>query len=321
MTLPWLPMGHFAFFFVARDKGFWQKRGLDVSIDRGMGSADAAKLVGAGRYEFGYADLATMILVAGQGMDLTSVGMVNYISPLGLTSLKKSNIVKPKDLEGKRYGTSAGSGEFVLFPAFARAAGIDGDKVQKILMSPVALSKALIEGTIDVRGSFYPSMVDLMAMGVETNQILYHNAGLKMYSLGIFTTRDRVRADRDLCARFTAGALEGLAYSYLHIDETIDLHLRAIREYQGASYSREMVRLGLLVNAALGIDAVPQEKGLGWMDPEMVRQTRDLVVKYMGLKSEPPLDALYTNAFAGTVRLSAAEWQRVKDAARPYILW
>lgn len=38
MTLPWLPLGTFSYAFVAKKMGFWEKRGLDVTIDRGFGS-------------------------------------------------------------------------------------------------------------------------------------------------------------------------------------------------------------------------------------------------------------------------------------------
>src|SRR5262249_37998851 len=34
MTLPWLPLGTFSYAFVANKMGFWDKRGLEVTIDR-----------------------------------------------------------------------------------------------------------------------------------------------------------------------------------------------------------------------------------------------------------------------------------------------
>ena len=38
LTLPWLPLGTFSYTFVAKKMGFWEKRGLNVTIDRGFGS-------------------------------------------------------------------------------------------------------------------------------------------------------------------------------------------------------------------------------------------------------------------------------------------
>src|SRR3954447_5754593 len=41
MTLPWLPQGSQLFAFVARNRGFWKARGLNVDIARGFGSGAA----------------------------------------------------------------------------------------------------------------------------------------------------------------------------------------------------------------------------------------------------------------------------------------
>ena len=48
MILAWLPEGSYAYAFVARAKGFWRSRGLDVEIARGFGSFTSAQAVAAG---------------------------------------------------------------------------------------------------------------------------------------------------------------------------------------------------------------------------------------------------------------------------------
>ena len=42
-TTSWIPEGPNLFAYVARDKGFWKKNGLDVSVARGSGSGTAAQ--------------------------------------------------------------------------------------------------------------------------------------------------------------------------------------------------------------------------------------------------------------------------------------
>ncbi len=46
LTLPWVAEGSNAFLFVALNKGYWKKQGLDVELVRGSGSALAAEAVG-----------------------------------------------------------------------------------------------------------------------------------------------------------------------------------------------------------------------------------------------------------------------------------
>src|SRR5262245_4604429 len=102
MTLPWLPLGTFSYAFVAKKMGFWEKRGLDVTIDRGFGSGRVCVPVDQGQYDFGILDLAVMMNCAARGLDLAAVAGIWPRSPVGIFSLKEYGITKPQDLEGQR---------------------------------------------------------------------------------------------------------------------------------------------------------------------------------------------------------------------------
>jgi len=58
LTLPWLPLGTYSFTFAAKKLGYWEKRGLDVTIDRGFGSTKVCVPVDQGQYDFGLLDMA-----------------------------------------------------------------------------------------------------------------------------------------------------------------------------------------------------------------------------------------------------------------------
>jgi NitT/TauT family transport system substrate-binding protein len=60
LTLPWLPLGTFSYVFVAKRLGYFEERGLDVTIDRGFGSTKVCVPVDQGQYDFGLLDLAVM---------------------------------------------------------------------------------------------------------------------------------------------------------------------------------------------------------------------------------------------------------------------
>jgi NitT/TauT family transport system substrate-binding protein len=53
MTLPWLPQGSQFFAFVARNRGYWKTRGLNVDIARGFGSAAAIQTITQGQMQTG----------------------------------------------------------------------------------------------------------------------------------------------------------------------------------------------------------------------------------------------------------------------------
>ena len=320
LTLPWIPEGEVAFMYVAQAKGFWKKRGLDVSITRGYGSGEASKTVGLGQYHYGQADAGVMIKAAGEGLPLISIAMVNQRSPVCIVSRKESNIQKPKDLEGKRVGDSAQSGSNVLWPAFARANGIDLNSIKRVIVSPDLTIQALRKGDIDAVGSFYQSSAPyLWADKVPFNIMLYADHGLDIYSLTFITQQDRARKSSDQVRRFVEGAMEGLKFSYLNPTETLDVFVEAVPESGKTPRDREISMHSMWINTALGMGDDVAQRGLGWHNREKMAATLDVVNKYMGLKKTVPVETLFTNDFAGTVKLSAAEWKSVRERAKTYL--
>ncbi len=157
-TLPWIPHGGFTHYFVAKKQGLWEKRGLDVTIDRGFGSGEVCKTLGLGQYEFGEIDFGVMTNCTSKALDLVGLGLIQPKATMGIFALAKKGIRTPKDLEGRKVGFATGSGDFQLWPAFVKLTGIDDSKVQKVFMGPPALIKALIDEQIDAEGNFYVAM-------------------------------------------------------------------------------------------------------------------------------------------------------------------
>src|SRR5438093_8291922 len=108
MTLPWLPLGTFSYAFVTKKMGFWEKRGLDVTIDRGFGSGRVCVPVDQGQYDFGILDLAVMMNCAARGLDLVAIAGIWPRSPVGIFSLKDYGISNPRALEGQSVDIDVG---------------------------------------------------------------------------------------------------------------------------------------------------------------------------------------------------------------------
>src|ERR1700722_11748609 len=239
LSLPWIPHGGYAFLFAAKKLGYWSGRGLDVQVDRGFGSGETCKRVALGQYDYGLADFATMVKMADDGLPLACIGMVSHVSQLGILSLKEGNISKPKDLEGKTMGTTAGSADYALWPAFVSATGIDADKVKINIVGPELRLRLLIDKQIDSIGSVYGSDAPIfLSRGIPYNLMLHAKYGLEMYSNAIVTQKERIQKNLEQCQALLDGAMEGLKYSFLEPDKTTDIHLDMVKEYENASSDR-----------------------------------------------------------------------------------
>lgn len=321
LTLPWLPLGTFSYTFVAKKMGFWEKRGLDVSIDRGFGSGRVCVPVDQGQYDFGLLDMAVMMNCAGRSLDLVAIAGLWPISPIGIFSLKEYNITKPKDLEGQTVAFDVGSGDFQLWPAFVKATGIDDSKVKKVMMSAGALTKSLVDKQVKAEGNFFGSIApSLWAQGLQINSILYQDYGIKMMSLVAACKRSTIEKRADICKAFVEGLMDGLKYVYLNPEKSVQIHLDSVKEFKGGSITNEkVIEYGQDISTALGMVPVFKNQGLGYMDPELVAQTTESVKHYMGVKSLPETDKLYTNQFLGGTKLTDAEWKTTEERSKKFL--
>jgi len=321
MTLAWLPLGTFSYAFVAKKMGFFEKRGLDVTIDRGFGSGKVCVPVDQGQYDFGVIDLGVMMNCAGRSLDLVAVAGVWPRSPVGIFSLKEYGITEPKHLEGQTVAFDVGSGDFQLWPAFVKATGIDDKKVNKVTMDAAALIKALVEKQVKAEGNFFGSIApSLWAQGLEVNSILYEDYGVKMFSNVIACKRSTIEKKPELCQAFVDGIMEGLRYVYLNPERSVELHLESVKEFQGGSVANQkVIEYGQAVSTALGMVEPVRKNGVGYMDPELVAVTANTVQTYMGGKDLPAVDKMYTNKFIGSVKLTDQEWAAVQERSQKYL--
>lgn len=322
LTLPWLPIGSYAAFIVARENGYWKDRGLDVEVSRGYGSADASKKVGLGQFNYGDASFSVMIQTVAQGMDLVGLGLHMQVSPLAVFTLKKNGIKSPKDLEGKTIGATPTTGDFHLFPAFAKATGIDRSKVKFRFLDGNVRTQTLLDGGVDALTGYYSTdAAPLWTGGGDIDIMLYHKYGIRFYDTGIFATRAQVDKFPEVTKAIVEGAMEGLKFTYLKPAETADIHIGAIKEFQGSERNRETIKHQIAINTALGIHPGPQKNGLGYYIPEEVKQNIATAKEFLSLQKEVNPEAIYTNKFVGSVKLTDAEWLKTQDGVKSYVIW
>jgi NitT/TauT family transport system substrate-binding protein len=321
LTLPWIPEGEVAFMYAAQKEGFWAKRGLEVTITRGFGSGEAAKNVGLGRYEFGQADIGAMINAASNGLPLVSVAMVSQKSPVCIIALKGSGITRPKDLEGKRLGGAPAGATNNLWPAFARINGIDLSKVQLISVQPGLDIQALTSRNIDAVATLYQSSAPyLWADNVPFETIFFAGNGLDIYSLTFIMQSAKLTKSSKQVAAFVEGVMEGLRFSYLNPEKTLEDFVSAVPESGKTDRDRAITKHSLLINTATGLSEEVHKSGLGWHDPKKVEYTLNTVNTFLKLPKMPAISSIYTNDFVGNVKLTEDEWARTRELAKDYLI-
>lgn len=293
--LDWTISGTHAPFFIPQEKGYYKAAGLNVRIDRGTGAANTAANVASGTYDFGWADVATMIGFNAQNPDkeLTLVYISFQDSPLAIISLKKANIHKLKDLEGKLIGDQPGSASGAVVDVLTKAGTPDEIKINRKFTAPQLREPMLMRGDVDAIMAFdVSSVMTLVDLGVPKDQIAilkYSDIGFDVYGTGLWVRRDFLAKNPNTVAAMVKAINKG------HVEAVADPRAAAqlMKKYnQLLNVDIECERLLMGLNHDLNDDV--RKHGLSYVDPKRMQSSIDQVVKAMRYPRSPALDHVWT---------------------------
>ncbi len=313
-TLAWLATGSSIYVFVARARTM-KSRGIDLEIARGFGSMASAQGITTGQFDFGIVAAPSLILSVAKDLPLIALATCDYDSTMGVGVLDDSPIQKPQDLAGKKVASVPTSGEFPFFPAYAERVGLAANSIEFVHVDNKVLDRVLMEKQVDAITSFAPgSPSAMLSKGVPSRWMLYSAAGIRNHGQTIATQRKTLETDPTLCEAITEGLLEALAYTLTNPQDSPALFQREVPEMALNPSSKEFARIGLGMWQH-GVDRPEaHEHGLGWSDPAAYAETPDLVMRYLTepRAKRPDPEAIFTNRFAGKIKLGMPEWTGVR---------
>jgi NitT/TauT family transport system substrate-binding protein len=309
-TLPWVPEGPNLNSFVAKAHGYWSKAGLNVDIAKGSGSVAAAQAIGNGQFQFGLSAATAGLQQAALGLPIVQIACCSYDAFMAVVTMSDSGISVPKDLEGKRFGATAKSGEFPFLPAFAANAGVDLSKVEILQVDPNVRQRLLIEKQVSAISAFAPSVVPgYIANGFSPKIILFSRFNLPLFGNALFTQQALLEKEPELCRAIAEGLNEATKFVLLKPEESLDIFFKANPEMALAKGAREQTRLALDFFRYSVVHDATRKNGIGFAPPAEYATMTDLVMKYVAPDGKrPDLDKVVSNRFAGNVTLTDAEW-------------
>jgi NitT/TauT family transport system substrate-binding protein len=310
LTLPWVPEGPNLNTFVAKANGYWSKAGLNVDISKGTGSVAAAQAVGSGRFQFGVAAATAGLQQAALGLPIVQISCCSYDAFMAVVTMSDTGVTSPKDLAGKKLAATASSGEFPFLPAFAANAGLDLSKVEILQVDLNVRQRLLLEKQVSAISCFAPSVVPgYLANGFTPKIILFSKFNLPLFGNALFTQQALLEKEPEFCRAIAEGLNEATKFVLLKPDESLDIFFKANPEMALAKGARESTRLGLDFFRYSVVRDAAKQHGIGYAPPEDYATMTDLVMKYVTPNEKrPDLGKVVSNKFAGSVKLTDAEW-------------
>jgi NitT/TauT family transport system substrate-binding protein len=293
LVLNWVPTADHSPYYFARSQGWYKKAGIDLGIETGKGSGITAQRVGAGTAEIGIADLATALVAKSKGADLVAVMNVYANSPQGFYWLKSTGINGPKDFPGHKIGNPPGDAARVMWPAFAKAVGIDPNSVTWVNISPQAKIPSLKSHAVDIISDFYNEHdLKLRDFGADLGFLAWRSIGVNPYGNSVIVNGDYLKKHRDTVKNFVEVSQRAFAACVKDVDPCLKALFAEVSGLDDRVQHDQWNRIKELMR-----DPSTTTIALGWFDPKRMESDYELVKTYFGLEKPFDIKEAYTDAF------------------------
>ena len=291
--LNWVPGGDHAPYYYAKQLGWYAKEGLDVNLEPGKGSMLAVQKVGAGANPIGLADMGNVLVGRGKGAEMVGVFNVYANSPQGMYWLKSSGITGIKDFAGKKIGNPAADGARTMWPALAKANGVDPKSVTWVNIDANAKLSALKSKAIDATTSFYNiHHVFQREIGADLGFLAWRDAGLNPYGNSVVVNTEFLKKNRPAIDKFVKVTQKAFAACVADPKPCV----QALIDANGAlKLDNEMTNWSLV--EVLMSDKFSKTVALGIHDDGRMAADYALVKDYIGLDKGFDVKTTYTNEF------------------------
>ena len=292
-VLNWVPGGDHVPYYYAKKLGWYADAGIDLNIEPGKGSAVAVQKVGAGVNQIGLADMANALVGRSKGADVVGVFNVYANSPQGLYWLKSSGIKSVKDLAGKKIGNPAGDGARTIWPALARANGIDPNSVTWVNIDANSKLAALKSKSVDATTSFYNiHHIFQRELGDDMGFVAWKDVGLNPYGNTIIVNGDYLKKNKAVIGNFVKVTQKAFAACVASPRPCV----QAMLDANGALQFDNELQNWTLVEVLMS-DKASKTVALGILDDTRMAADYELVKTYIGMDQPFDVKTSYTNEF------------------------
>jgi NitT/TauT family transport system substrate-binding protein len=224
LALQWIPQAQFAGYYMAYEKGIYDKYGIDLRFVHGGPGTSSLELVKQGKADFATDWLTSALQQWDNGAPLLNLAQIIQKSGLMLIAKKTSGITKPEDLDGKRIGLWGGDFSIPARALFRRYQA----QVEEIPQS--ASMNLFLRGAIDVASAMLYNEYHLVLNSgldpTELNTFLFSDYQLNFPEDGIYCLQNTYDQDPVLCRAMVKASLEGWQYAFDYPEEATDVVMR-----------------------------------------------------------------------------------------------
>jgi NitT/TauT family transport system substrate-binding protein len=227
LMLLWTPQSQFAGYYVARAKGFYQHRGVNVKLIRGGPDRDQVAYLKNGQTDFALLWLTTALTAWNEGTPVRHLGQIINRSNLALVGWKQRGIHTVKDLDKRRISVWGGS----FLPAFTSYFRTH-DVTPEILPQHYSINLFLRHGVDACSVMRYNEYHALYQYGIDPDALttfFLSDGETPLPEEGIYCLDPLFREKPALCRAIVEASMEGWRYAADHPEEALDIVMEEVR--------------------------------------------------------------------------------------------
>ena len=304
LLLNWTPTADHSPFYYAKAQGWYEKADIDLTIEVGKGSGVSSLKVGSGGSPFGIADLESALVARSTGAD--GVAVMSIYANTGHTFywFKSYGVNVAKDFPGHKIGNPPGDASRVMWPAFAKAAGIAPDSVTFVNVGPTAKIAALKTHTVDIISDFYNEHdLKVIEFGSDLGYLNWKDIGLNPYGNSLIVNGAFLEKNPKLAEDFVRISQKAFAACVADVTPCLKALLDQVSGLDKENQERQWERIKFLMT-----DEFTTTKALGWIDGERMKKDYELVQTYLGMEEPFPVESAYTTKLLDTsIKMDASK--------------
>lgn len=226
VTVGVIPILDVAPIYLGKQKDFFSKRNIDLTLTLASGGAAIVPAVVSGQYQFGFSNVISLLLATSNGLPLKVVCNGNNStgvdgSDFAALMVKGDSPIKtPADLAGKTVAANTLKNIVdTSVRASVRKAGGDPKAVKFVELPFPQQPAALQSGQVDAVFVVEPFQSAVLAAGGRKIASSYVDTAPNLVVALYFTSQQLIASNPDLVKRFNEAMKESLAYADAHPDE------------------------------------------------------------------------------------------------------
>ncbi|KIN75036.1 ABC transporter, periplasmic component [Sulfitobacter noctilucae] len=260
LQLQWVTQAQFAGYYVAKDKGFYEEEGLDVTILAGGPDIAPPQVLAGGGADAMLNWMPSALAAREKGLPVVNIAQPFKTSGLMLTCWKDTGITGPQDFKGKTIGVWFFGNEYP-FLSWMSQEGIStdgGDDGVTVLKQGFNVDPLLQREADCISTMTYNEYGQVLDAGVNPDELVtfkYEEQGVATLEDGIYVLEENLSdpAFEDKMVRFVRASMKGWKYAEENAEEAAGIVLD--NDETGAQTEAAQVRMmGEIAKLTAGSD-------------------------------------------------------------------